>query len=232
MSWHLQQHRPWNHRSFQSGHRRWIHKVTVLSEVTKRNCSNFQRKISDTIFYKEKRNRYQCKKPIATQRILSTLRMDLRMDKDPVHIECFDNSISREPIPFHLASYLKNAKPSKNDYRHFNVKTVTGPNDFASMSEVVYRRYKRFAGWKQIITWSDPSLMVAKVNWVLLWESISKLGIWDRVVVIGIGKDLKKSYFEIQFHYTSIKNLNLKLIQTTKWSTPICYQFSPGSTLS
>ena len=76
-------------------------------------------------------------------RILKNLKKDLNMDNVPVHIECFDNSNTQRTNPVAACVVFKNARPSKKDYRHFNIKTVQGPDDFASMEEVVYRRYKR-----------------------------------------------------------------------------------------
>ena len=76
-------------------------------------------------------------------RILDQMKTDLRLNKNPVHIECFDNSNIQRSNPVASCVVFKNAKPSKKDYRLFNIKTVLGPDDYASMEEVVYRRYKR-----------------------------------------------------------------------------------------
>jgi excinuclease ABC subunit C len=78
-----------------------------------------------------------------TKRIMSQMESDLRLDKAPTHIECFDNSNIQGTHPVAACVVFKNGKPSKKEYRHFNIKTVEGPDDFASMTEVVYRRYKR-----------------------------------------------------------------------------------------
>lgn len=78
-----------------------------------------------------------------SQRILETLKKDLRLTELPVHMECFDNSNFQGAYPVSAMVCFKDAKPSKKDYRHFNIKTVEGPDDFASMKEAVYRRYKR-----------------------------------------------------------------------------------------
>src|SRR5690606_35683665 len=83
------------------------------------------------------------KKQTPAERILRTLQSDLHMDQLPLHLECFDNSNIQGSHPVSSCVVFKNAKPSKKDYRHYNVKSVEGPNDFASMEEVVYRRYKR-----------------------------------------------------------------------------------------
>ncbi|MDV7400483.1 excinuclease ABC subunit C, partial [Arthrospira platensis SPKY1] len=78
-----------------------------------------------------------------TKRLLLQMQKDLRLPEEPRHIECFDNSNIQGSHPVAACVVFKDAKPSKKDYRHFNIKTVEGPNDFASMEEVVYRRYKR-----------------------------------------------------------------------------------------
>jgi excinuclease ABC subunit C len=91
----------------------------------------------------------------AAERILRTLQADLHMEAVPLWIECFDNSNLHGTNPVSSCVVFKNAKPAKRDYRHYNVKTVEGPNDFASMEEVVFRRYKRLlaegAGLPQLV---------------------------------------------------------------------------------
>ncbi|CEN47119.1 UvrABC system protein C (fragment) [Capnocytophaga canimorsus] len=91
-----------------------------------------------------------------TNRILSQIQRDLHLSVPPIHIECFDNSNIQGTNPVAACVVFKNAKPSKKDYRHFNIKTVEGPNDFASMEEVVYRRYKRLLEEEQ----SLPQLII------------------------------------------------------------------------
>ncbi len=190
-------------------------KVTVPQRGDKKKLLELSEKnLRYYILQKKSEIATNVKKPIATQRILSTLRMDLRMDKDPVHIECFDNSNIQGTNPVSSCVVFKNAKPSKNDYRHFNVKTVTGPNDFASMSEVVYRRYKRLLDENK----SLPDLILidgGKGQLSAAMESISKLGIADRVVVIGIAKRLEEIYFpgDSVPLYINKKSESLKLIQ-------------------
>src|SRR5690606_31798104 len=78
-----------------------------------------------------------------TNRVMAQMQKDLRLSEEPRHIECFDNSNIQGTHPVAACVVFKNGKPSKKDYRHFNIKTVEGPDDFASMEEVVYRRYKR-----------------------------------------------------------------------------------------
>ena len=91
-----------------------------------------------------------------TERILERIKIDFRLPDSPVHIECFDNSNIQGEHAVSACVVFKNAKPSKKDYRHFNIKTVEGPDDFASMEEAVYRRYKRMLDEEQ----SLPQLIV------------------------------------------------------------------------
>lgn len=153
-------------------------------------------------------------KPSSTQRILNTLKADLEMQDLPVHIECFDNSNLHGSNPVASCVVFKNAKPSKKDYRHFNVKTVEGINDFASMEEIVLRRYKR------MIEESDslPQLVIidgGKGQLSSAMKSIEELGLKERFVVIGIAKRLEEIYFPndpIPL-YINKKSESLKLIQ-------------------
>src|SRR5690606_14430519 len=106
-----------------------------LIELSKRNAVYYQL---------EKRKRESIKNPErATERVLEQIKKDFRLSELPRHIECFDNSNIQGTNPVSACVVFKDAKPSKKDYRHFNVKTVEGPNDFASMEEAVYRRYRR-----------------------------------------------------------------------------------------
>ena len=153
-------------------------------------------------------------KPIAVQRILNTLRIDLRMEKDPAHIECFDNSNIQGDHPVAACVVFKNAKPSKNDYRHYNVKSVEGPNDFASMSEIVYRRYKRLQDENKPL----PDLIVidgGKGQLSAAMESIVRLGLENKVKVVGIAKRLEEIYFpnDPVPLYINKKSESLKVIQ-------------------
>lgn len=153
-------------------------------------------------------------KPSPTQRILNTLKADLEMQDLPVHIECFDNSNLHGSNPVASCVVFKNAKPSKKDYRHFNVKTVEGINDFASMEEIVLRRYKRMIEESE----SLPQLVIidgGKGQLSSAMKSIEELGLKERFVVIGIAKRLEEIYFPndpIPL-YINKKSESLKLIQ-------------------
>lgn len=127
-------------------------------------------------------------------RILTTLQKDLHLKEMPWHIECFDNSNIQGTNPVAACVVFKKAKPSKKDYRHFNIKTVEGPNDFASMTEVVYRRYKRLLDENQGL----PQLIIVdggKGQLSSAQEALTELGLYGKIGLIGIAKRLEEIYF-------------------------------------
>lgn len=129
-----------------------------------------------------------------TKRILEQMKKDLHLSEEPRHIECFDNSNFQGAYPVAAMTVFKDAKPSKRDYRHFNIKTVEGPDDFASMEEVIYRRYRRVLDEQQ----SLPQLIVidgGKGQLSSAMESLEKLGLRGKVGIIGIAKRLEEIYF-------------------------------------
>ena len=147
-------------------------------------------------------------------RVLKTLQKDLNMDSLPVHIECFDNSNFQGSFPSSACVVFKNGKPSKKDYRHFNIRSVTGPDDFASMREVVFRRYSRLLNEKK----SLPNLIIIDGGKGQLSSSVSslkELGVYDDVTIIGIAKRLEEIYFSGESNpiYIDKKSESLKLIQ-------------------
>lgn len=166
------------------------------------------------IIQKRKDDINKIKKQTSAQRILTTLKEDLDMDILPYHIECFDNSNIQGSDPVASCVVFKNAKPSKSDYRKFNIKTVVGPDDFASMKEVVSRRYKRLVAEKAEL----PQLIVidgGKGQLSAAYEILKEIGIEDKIVVIGIAKRLEEIYFPedpIPL-YINKKSESLKLIQ-------------------
>jgi len=128
------------------------------------------------------------------QRILSTIQKDLRLKELPVHIECFDNSNIQGTNPVAACVVFRNAKPAKKDYRHFNIKTVTGPDDFASMEEVIFRRYHRLLEEKKEL----PQLIVidgGKGQLNAAVKSLEKLELRKKIAIIGIAKKLEEIYF-------------------------------------
>lgn len=129
-----------------------------------------------------------------TTRILTTMRKDLNMNILPRHIECFDNSNIQGSFPVSSCVVFKNAKPSKKDYRHFNIKTVEGPDDFASMEEVLTRRYSRLLDEGQPL----PQLVIVDGGKGQLSSAVTALktvGVFDKLQVIGIAKNLEELFF-------------------------------------
>lgn len=133
-------------------------------------------------------------KQTSVERILKTMKEDLQMDVLPTHIECFDNSNLQGSHPVSSCVVFKNAKPSNKDYRHYNIKTVEGPDDFASMEEVVYRRYKR-----QLSEGRDlPQLIIidgGKGQLNAAMKSLRALGLENKITMIGIAKRLEEIFF-------------------------------------
>jgi len=147
-------------------------------------------------------------------RIMMQMKKDLRLSEEPRHIECFDNSNIQGTHPVAACVVFKNGKPSKKEYRHFNIKTVVGPDDFASMEEVVYRRYKRLLEEKQPL----PQLIVidgGKGQLSSSLKSLDALGLRGKIAIIGIAKRLEEIYYpgdSIPL-YLDKKSESLKIIQ-------------------
>ena len=136
------------------------------------------------------------------------------MNALPLHIECFDNSNIQGTNPVASCVVFRNAKPSKSDYRHFNIKTVEGANDFASMFEIVTRRYKRMLKEEKPL----PQLVVidgGKGQLSSAVQALNKLGILDKLTVIGIAKKLEEIFFPEDSIplYINKKSESLKVIQ-------------------
>jgi excinuclease ABC subunit C len=149
-----------------------------------------------------------------TNRIMAQMMKDLRLSVEPRHIECFDNSNIQGTNPVAACVVFKDGKPSKKDYRHFNIKTVEGPNDFASMEEVVYRRYKRLVDEKQ----SLPQLIIidgGKGQLSSALKSIDDLGLRGKMAIIGIAKRLEELFYpgDSVPLYLDKKSETLKIIQ-------------------
>uniref|UniRef100_UPI0039A47C74 excinuclease ABC subunit UvrC n=1 Tax=Ornithobacterium rhinotracheale TaxID=28251 RepID=UPI0039A47C74 len=129
-----------------------------------------------------------------TNRIMAQMKADLHLPVEPRHIEGFDNSNIQGTNPVSACVVFKNGKPSKKDYRIFNVKTVTGPNDFASMEEVIYRRYKRMLEEDEPL----PQLILidgGKGQLGAALKSLDKLGLRGKISIIGIAKRLEEIFF-------------------------------------
>lgn len=147
-------------------------------------------------------------------RIMAQMQKDLRLPVEPRHIECFDNSNIQGTNPVAACVVFKDGKPSKKDYRHFNIKTVEGPDDFASMTEVVYRRYKRLLEENEPL----PQLIIidgGKGQLSSALKSIDELGLRGKITIIGIAKRLEELFYpgdSIPL-YLDKKSETLKVIQ-------------------
>lgn len=118
---------------------------------------------------------------------LKELQQNLSLPALPLHIECFDNSNFQGSYPVAAMVCFKNGLPSKNDYRHYNIKSVKGINDFASMAEVVHRRYKRLLAEQQEL----PQLVIidgGKGQLSAAWQSIMELGLTGKMTLVGLAK--------------------------------------------
>ncbi|GAA4889942.1 excinuclease ABC subunit UvrC [Flaviramulus aquimarinus] len=147
-------------------------------------------------------------------RIMAQMKVDLRLSEEPRHIECFDNSNIQGTHPVAACVVFKNGKPSKKDYRHFNIKTVEGPDDFASMEEVVYRRYKRLVEEDKPL----PELIIidgGKGQLSSALKSLDALNLRGKIAIIGIAKRLEELFYPndpIPL-YLDKKSETLKIIQ-------------------
>ena len=152
-----------------------------------------------------------------SNRILNQLKIDLKMDDIPSHIECFDISNIQGTNTVAACVVFMNAKASKSNYRKYNIKSVSGPNDFASMEEVVFRRYRRLIDEKKAL----PQLIVidgGKGQLSSAVKSLKKLNIESKVTIIGIAKRLEEIYFpgdSIPL-YLNKKSESLKIIQNLR----------------
>lgn len=149
-----------------------------------------------------------------TNRIMAQMQKDLRLSLEPRHIECFDNSNIQGTNPVSACVVFKDGKPSKKDYRHFNIKTVEGPNDFASMEEVVYRRYKRLLEENQPL----PQLIIidgGKGQLSSALKSLEDLNLRGKIAIIGIAKKLEEIFYpeDPVPLYLDKKSETLKIIQ-------------------
>ena len=177
-----------------------------LIELSKRNAKYMQ---FDAIKKKEK-----LKEKSSDKRIINQLQVDLNLKEKPRHIECFDNSNFQGTNAVAACVVFKNGKPSKKDYRHFNIRTVVGPDDFKSMEEVVYRRYKRLLEEKKDL----PQLIIidgGKGQLSSAAKSLEKLGLLSKIDIIGIAKKLEEIFFfgdSIPL-YLDKRSESLKIIQ-------------------
>ena len=189
-------------------------KVTVPQLGDKKNILDLS--IRNAKFYRiEQLKQLQIVDPDRhANRIMAQMQKDLRLPVEPRHIECFDNSNIQGTNPVAACVVFKDGKPSKKDYRHFNIKTVEGPDDFASMTEVVYRRYKRLLEENEPL----PQLIIidgGKGQLSSALKSIDELGLRGKITIIGIAKRLEELFYpgdSIPL-YLDKKSETLKVIQ-------------------
>lgn len=177
-----------------------------LLDLSQRNTKYFR-------LQKQKQEASQHPK-VKKMRILKQMQKDFRLKKLPVHIECFDNSNIQGTYPVSACVVFKDAKPSKKDYRHFIPKTIEGPDDFETMREVVYRRYKRMLDEKQ----SLPQLLVidgGKGQVSAAYSALENLGIEHQLPMVGIAKRLEEIFFpnDTVPLYLDRRSESLKVIQ-------------------
>lgn len=147
-------------------------------------------------------------------RVLKQVQADFKLNELPIHMECFDNSNFQGTNAVSACVVFKNGKPAKNDYRHFNVKTVEGPDDFATMREVVYRRYKRMVDENQPL----PQLIIidgGKGQLGAALEALDELSLRGKVVIVGIAKRLEEIFYPGDQYpiYIDKRSESLNLIQ-------------------
>lgn len=189
-------------------------KLTVPKLGEKKKLLELSQK-NVTFFKREKLEQYEKLNPdLRTDRLLTQMMKDLRLNQLPRHIECFDNSNFQGKYPVSAIVVFKDAKPSKKDYRHFNVKTVEGPNDFATMEEAVYRRYRRTLDEGEPL----PQLVIidgGKGQLSSALKSLKLLGIENQLTVIGIAKRLEEIFYPGDQYpmYLDKKSETLKIIQ-------------------
>ncbi len=195
-----------NNVSFRVPQRGIKHDLLQLSE---RNLKYFRKE--------KERQRNQIDPNRRINEILEKMQKDLNLKEIPRHIECFDNSNIQGTNPVAACVVFKNGRPSKKDYRKFNIKTVVGADDFKSMREIVYRRYKRLMDTQQPL----PQLIVidgGKGQLSFAYESIKKLGLEDKVAIISIAKRLEEIFRPNDPYplYLDKNSMTLKIIQQAR----------------
>ena len=192
--------------------------VTVPKIGDKKKLLELSEKNAKYMLLQRKKQRLSnANRQTPAERILKQLQSDLQMDEVPFHLECFDNSNIQGSNPASACVVFKNAKPSKKDYRHYNIKTVVGPDDFASMKEVVHRRYRRLMDEGEPL----PQLVIidgGKGQLSHAMESIDLLGLRGKMTVVGIAKRLEEIYFPddpVPLHINK-KSESLRIIQQAR----------------
>ena len=189
-------------------------KITVPKIGDKKKLINLSLQNAKYMLLDKKKKKINRVERLENKHVLKKLQKDLRLKDLPINIECFDNSNLQGTDAVAACVVFKNAKPSKKDYRHFNIKTVVGPDDFASMEEVVYRRYNRILKEEKPL----PNLIIidgGKGQLSAAVKSLEKLRLRGGVPVIGIAKRLEEIYFPNDSVplYLDRRSESLKLIQ-------------------
>jgi excinuclease ABC subunit C len=189
-------------------------KFTIPKQGDKKKLLDLSQK--NVLFYKKERmEQYEKLNPdLRVERILTQIKNDLRLKELPYHMECFDNSNLQGTNPVSACVVFRNGRASKKDYRHFNIKTVTGPNDFASMQEVLRRRYTRVLDEGGEL----PQLIVVdggKGQLSAAVQALKEIGVYGKTAVIGIAKRLEEIYYPEDPYPVMIdkKSETLKIIQ-------------------
>ena len=189
-------------------------KVSVPKKGDKKKLLDMSLKNAHFFMKDRHKQQAQVDPKAAIKRLMDTMKGDLGLKEEPRHIECFDNSNMQGTNPTSACVVFKNGKPSKKDYRHFNIKTVEGPDDFASMKEAVYRRYRRLTEEGA----SLPQLLIidgGKGQISHAVEALEELGLEDEIKVVGIAKRLEELFFpgDSSPLYLDKRSQTLKVIQ-------------------
>lgn len=189
-------------------------KITIPKRGDKKNILNLSERNAKYHQKHQFDQRQHLEGNVNTMRILKQMKKDLKLLELPKHIECFDNSNLQGTNPVAACVVFKNAKPAKKMYRHFHIKSVQGPDDFASMEEVVYRRYERLLKEKENL----PQLILidgGKGQIASAVKSLEKLNLQKKITIIGIAKRLEEIFFpkDPVPLYLDKKSMTLKILQ-------------------
>lgn len=169
-------------------------KITIPKIGDKKKLIELSERNAKYHLFEKKKQAELMKVKSKTNVVLNRMKEDLKLNKLPVHIECFDNSNIQGSNPVASCVVFKNGKPAKSEYRHYNIKSVVGANDFASMQEVVHRRYKRLLEEERVL----PQLVVidgGKGQLNAAMDSLKQLGVDKEIAAIGIAKKLEEVFF-------------------------------------
>ena len=189
-------------------------KITIPKSGDKKKLLDWSIHNAQTYMMEQQRQRTLVDPDKSVNNLMKIMKTDLQLDSEPRHIECFDNSNIQGTNPVSSCVVFRDGKPSKKDYRLFNVKTVVGPDDFATMREVIFRRYKRLSDEQKEL----PQLIVVdggKGQLRCAAETLKELGLFDKIAVIGIAKRLEEIFYpdDPVPLYLDKNSVTLKVIQ-------------------